>query len=248
MALIEVGSINNFAVSANSDLIKHKPFLRSIRSISALNEVSKQITESSFELITSKDRRGVGLKSIKLTEGFEGFMQNFLNKTNEIYFLAWAWDLSGEAVNLYPGAGVEPNKVLIPIKVGVIREFFGEGINLFPKRFVKGGIALRIQLWESDEKTRNVGKAMSETADAINNSKLNNLLSTISIATGVSGATITLIKDAALELTSLIGKILEKNGDDYVDFFEGYYSSDQEWITGNENQNGNASILTLNKY
>jgi len=248
MALIEVGSINSFAVSANAVVLKQKPFLKGIRSFSELNEISNNIPQESFELITSTDQRGIALKSIKLTEGFEGFLQNFVNKTNEIYFFAWAWDLSGEAVNLYPGTGVEPNKVIIPVKVGVLREFIGDGINLFPKRLIKGGIAIRIQLWESDEKTRNFGKAMSETAEAISKSKLNNLLSAVSIATGISGTTITLIKDAALELTGLIGKILAKNGDDYVDFFEGYYSSDQNWVTGNEKQIGNSSILTLKKY
>ena len=68
MALLEVGSINNFAISAYSDVIKRKPYLRGIRSFSALNEVSNNTSEASFELITSKDQRGVGIKAIRLTE------------------------------------------------------------------------------------------------------------------------------------------------------------------------------------
>ncbi len=248
MALISIGSVNSFAVSAKTEVLKRKPFLKSIRSFSDLKEVSRDIPEDSFELITSAEQRGVGLKNIKLIEGFEGFLQKYLNKTNEIYFFAWAWDLSGEPVNLYPGLNVDSKEVIIPIKVGSIREFISQGINLFPKRYVKGGIAIRIQLWESEQKVRNFGKVMSDTADAIGKSSLNHLLSGISLVTGVTGTTIILIKDAALQLANLIGTILRANGDDYVDFFEGYYSSDQEWTIGNETYPGNSSILTLNKY
>jgi hypothetical protein len=89
---------------------------------------------------------------------------------------------------------------------------------------------------------------MSDTADAIQKSALNNLISLVSTATGVTGATVTLIKDASIELAKVIGTILQSNGDDYVDFFEGYYPADQKWTAGNDSYNGNASILTLNKY
>jgi hypothetical protein len=248
MALIKVGSINNFAVGANETAKKDRPFLEGINTFSALNEISRDVSSDSFEFITSQDARGVGLKSIKLTAGFEGFLQNFLGSTNDIYFIAWAWDLSGQPINQYPGAGVNHQNVIIPMKVGSVREFIGQGINLFPKRQVKGGIAIRIQLWECDEKVRSFGKAMTETADAIEKSKLNNLLSLISLTTGVAGATITLIKEASIELAKVIGIILQTNGDDYVDFYEGYYASDQIWTSGNETYHGNSSVLTLDKY
>lgn len=248
MALIKVGSINNFSVSAKEDSIQRKPFLKGIRSVSELNEVSRDITPDLFELSTSAEPRGLALKNIKLTEGFEGFLQEYLNTKNEIYFVAWAWDLSGQPVNLYPGQNFEPKDVLIPITVGTIREFIGEGINLFPKRTVKGGIAIRIQLFESDENTRNLGKTMVDTAEAISKSNLNNLLSLISLASGVTGVTVNLIKEASIELAKAIGIILQTNGNDYVDFFEGYYASDQPWATAEEVYQGNASVIMLNKY
>jgi hypothetical protein len=248
MALIKVGSINNFAVTAKEPVIKKNPFLKGIRTFSALNELSKEFTPDLFELITSTDQRGVAIKSIKLTEGFEGFLQKYLNPTNEIYFVAWAWDLSGQPVNIYPGSNFNAQDVIIPMKVGNIREFIGQGINLFPKRRIKGGIAIRIQLWESDQNVRNFGKAMTETADAIKKSDLNNLLSLFSMATGVTGVTINLIKEASIELAKVIGIILQSNGDDYVDFFEGYYASDTAWTIEDESYIGNSSVLTLNKY
>lgn len=224
------------------------PFLKGIRNFSALNELSREFTPDLFELITSTDQRGIAIKSIKLTEGFEGFLQKYLNPTNEVYFVAWTWDLSGQPVNLYPDSKFNVQDVIIPLKVGNIREFIGQGINLFPKRRVKGGIAVRIQLWESDQNVRNIGKIITETAEAINKSELNNLLSYISKATGITGVKINLIKEASIELAKVIGIILQSNCDDYVDFFEGYYASDTVWTIEEESYGGNSSVLTLNKY
>lgn len=248
MALIKIGSINDFAIQARKEVLIKRPFLKGLSRFSELYEVAKEVPSDSFELITSTDQRGVGLKSIKLTDGFEGFLQRIFNTSNEIYFVAWAYDLSGQPINYYPGVNVSKSDVLIKVKSGKLREFIGEGINLFPKRKVKGGIVIRIQVWESDEEIRNFGKAMTEIADAIKKAELNNLLSILSIATGISGASIILIKEAALELTKVIGSILQKNGDDYVDLFEGYYAADKIWENGNDTYEGNSSILTLNKY
>jgi hypothetical protein len=89
---------------------------------------------------------------------------------------------------------------------------------------------------------------MTETADAIKKSDLNNLLTLISMATGVTGVTINLIKEASIELAKVIGIILQSNGDDYVDFFEGYYASDTAWTIEDESYQGNSSVLTLSKY
>lgn len=248
MALIKTGSINDFNVIVKSPVKKKSPSLDRIRTFSEMREISRAVEPDSFDLITSKDPRGIGLKSIKLEKSFDGFLEKFLHPTNEIYFVAWAWDMSGKPVNLYPGKNVDAKDVMIPIKVGKVREFIGEGIDLFQKRKVKGGIALRIQLWESDEKGRNFGKAMSDMSDAVKKSELNNLLNLFSLGTGVSGATVSLIKDASLELAKVIGTILQTNGDDYVDFFEGYYAADKKWTKGNETYNANSSVLGLSKY
>lgn len=248
MALHTKGSIDHFSVRAKQNVAKNKPFLESISTFSDLSEISRDVAPNSFDLITSTDQRAVGLKRIKLIEGFEGYLQKYLDPVNEVYFLAWAWDLSGQPINQYPGSNVNSTDVVMQLKVGNVREFIGAGINLFPKRLVKGGVALRIQLWESDQNVRNFGKAMTDTANEIKKSELNNLLSLISTAAGVSGATISLIKDASIELVKAIGIILRTNGDDHVDFFEGYYPADQTWTIGDDQSQGSSSMLTLNKY
>jgi hypothetical protein len=248
MALIKVGNMNDFSVSAKKKVLKNQPRFKNIATFKELKEISIESEPNSFELITSEEKRGLALKGIKLTKDFEGFLKNVFNPTNEIYFIAWAWDMSGEKVNQYPGENVNAETVLIPLKAGKLREFIGEGINLFPKRKVTGGIAIRIQLWESDDEVRSFGKTLSATTKAIEKSELNQLLSLIATGTVVSGATINLVKNAAIELSKVIGTILQANGDDYVDFFEGYYASDQTWSANDETYNGNASLITLRKY
>lgn len=188
------------------------------------------------------------MKDLKLNKNFETFIGGIFDKTNEVYFLAWAYDLSGEPISFYPGEGFQAKDVIIPIKAGHIREFLGAGINLFAKRRIRGGISLRIQIFESDEKARTLGETLQQTSKKIQDSKLNNLLTAIGTVTNVPGATITLIKEAALELTNIIGIVLGANGDEYVDLFEGYYPADDSWTIGTETHSGLGAEITLNKY
>lgn len=253
MALIKVGSVNDFSVTLkkpvrNEKTKKLKLSLNSLTKIQELDQISSEIPVDTFELVESKEARGISLKSIKLNKNFESFLGNIFDKKNEIYFLAWAYDLSGQPISFYPGEGFENGDVIIPIRAGDIREFLGEGINLFAKRRIKGGIALRIQIWESDEKNRTLGETLKQTSSAIQESKLNNLLSAVSMVTGAPGVTIALVKDAALELAKVIGIILAANGDDYVDLFEGYYVADNTWKSGEEKHTGTGAEITLMKY
>lgn len=243
MALFKSGSFNDFSVNA-----KNISAFNMIKKIAEMKEISQDAESNIFQLSDSSEERGVALQKIQLLKGFEGFLSKVFNRTNEIYFVAWAWDLSGEKINLYPEEGVDYEDVKIPIRVDNIREFIGSGINLFPKRKVKGGIALRIQVWESDGDIRKFGKAMSDTVKAIKDSELNNLLTLASTVTGVSGATVNLIYKASLELANVIGTILKANGNDYVDFFEGYYPADLDWVKGNEEIKGTYANIALNKY
>lgn len=247
MSLIKVGSINTFAVSVSEVSRLKTPYFKAIKSFSQLEQVSPSVQAETFNYILSEQSRGLAIKRLLLTKGFEGFLQKIFNPVNEIYFIAWAWDLSGGPIHMYPGTAVELKDVIIPMKVNNEREFIGEGINLFPKAKVKGGIAVRIQIWESDQGKRDFGETILKITNTLENSKLNNLLSLLAM-TGVSGATITSVKEASFELGKVIGEILKANGDDYVDFFEGYFASDQPWITGEETYKGLFSELTLTKY
>ena len=238
MALIKNGSINDFSVGT---IVPQKRY-EDINTFAALDQVS--VNAPDFKLITSNDQRGIGLKSIFLKENFDGF----LDGVNELYFMAYAYDLSGRPVVQFPMEGVPPSDVLIPIRAGKIRQFIGEGISLFPKSLVTGGVALKIHIFESDADIRRFGEILSSIAARVQESQLNSVLALISMATGITGVTIDLIKNAALELTKVIGATLQSNTDDYVDGFEGYYASDQQWIIGDDMYAGNATAITLEKY
>jgi hypothetical protein len=88
---------------------------------------------------------------------------------------------------------------------------------------------------------------MSEVANTIKASKLNNLLSLISKGIGATPAIVDLVKDAGIELADAIGKILQANSDDYVDFYEGYYAASEPWTSGDETHQGIASEISLTR-
>jgi hypothetical protein len=79
----------------------------------------------------------------------------------------------------------------------------------------------------------------------VTHSELTHLLAGVAAVTGIPGATVAAISLAAAELGSLIGGILEKRGDDYADFFEGYFSASEDWTKGAEQYRGQASEITL---
>ncbi len=247
MALIQHGSFDNFSAAATAKALEAQAAIGGLRTFSMLREAARDVQPVPIEFKTSATPRGLALKSIKLMQGFEGFLQRLFNPTNEVYFLCWAWDFSGNPPVEYPGLGAAPQSCLIPMKVGQLREFLGAGIALFPARTITAGLAIRIMLWESDQSTRDFGKAMIELSNTVKTSELTNVLSLIAMATGVTGATITAVATAAGELTKSIGAILRANSDDYVDFYEGYYPASDLWSAGDETYQGCASEITLTR-
>lgn len=176
----------------------------------------------------SEDERALALSGIRLHRGFEG-IRNIFNPRNQIYFVAWAWDLSGNPVTFYPEQEVDPQTLIIPLVRDEERQMIGDGILLFPKRQVAGGIHVRVQIWESDQKEREFGKRMKKVAKKVKASKLNNLLGLVATAGGITTTTVSLVTNASLELAGLVGEILSQNRNDYVDLFEGTFAADRPW-------------------
>jgi hypothetical protein len=108
----------------------------------------------------------------------------------------------------------------------------GEGVILFPQRRVSAGIAVRIHIFESDKADRRFGEVLGEVVKAVEEAKLTNLLKLLALATGGAVATLTLVEEAAVELSKVIAAILKANSDDYVDFFEGYFPVSSPWGDG----------------
>jgi hypothetical protein len=255
--LISTGSISDFSVRPTATSKEIIPELglkmllqKNIRNLGALNQVTRSLNHVPFEPVPLSVKAGLALKSITLHKAFEGFLQGCFNKVNEIYFLAWAWDMSGQPPVIYPGREFSPENWIYPMKKGDTIEMIGEGIPLFPKREIKGGVSIHIEAWESDEDIRQVGQTILEISEAVNNSELTGLLTDIA-ATNIIGANVALISNAVKALSNLIGGILKNNSNDYVGLFEGYYDV-ENWSKGMElykmPNNHPAFEILLNKY
>lgn len=248
-ALIRTGSWHDFNVSphiAPTMKAKHGS-LESMRTLRQIANATRELQPLQVELKRSSDDRGLALKSLKLMKGFDGYLRGVFNPTNEIYFVSWAWDLSGSAPFMHPATGTAPDSLIIPMKAGHLREFIGAGINLFPARKVVSGLAVRMMIWESDSKTRKLGETLQRVSKEIQESKLTNLLSLIATAASVPTATVNLVYEASLELGQIIGQVLKNNSDDYVDYYEGYYPVEHAWKSGTEEYSGNATEIVFQR-
>lgn len=249
MALIRVGSIGDFSVIPLGIAIKKLPAARQINTFSVLSEVKSQLPPRAFDFAVSKNDRGLTLKSLQLKKDFGNFISRLFKATSKIYFLAWAWDMSG--LSFYPGSAAAPSSCLIPLKGGELREFIGSGALLFPPRKITAGLALRMQIWASRGRQRKFGKVMEEVASTIQGSDLNTALLGLAggagVATGGAAGALALVEPAALELAKLIGKILAEADDEFVDYFEGYFPAKEPWTKGPAKYPGQGSTLVLNR-
>lgn len=196
--------------------------------------------------LVSADRRGIALKSLRLQRESSIFVDLF-NPAFNIYFIAWTWDFSGNPVTQYPPAqlNVNPDSLVLRLHNSEERLFVGAGVVLFPPQKVTAGINVCVHLWKSNQDTRGLGNTLSSVARAIQESKLNQLLSTIAIATATPAAIVALATNASLELTSAIGAVLKTSTDEHLDLFQGTYDVTKPWSTRDEPYEGHGTQIVL---
>jgi hypothetical protein len=243
VALISHGSLADFSVQP---LDQPSTWNEPADSFHVLTESSRAAGQA-FRAARSSEPRGLTMRALQLERDFQPFLSRVFRRTSDVYFVAWAWDLSGDPPALYPASGAGPEQCLIPLRGGERREFMGEGALLFPERVVTSGIALRLQLWESRSRSRHVGEAMGEIADAVRDSKLSSLLAAMSAVTGVTTAALGVVEAAATELVGVIGEILERRRDHYVDYYEGYFPASSPWRPAQETYTGTGSRIVLGR-
>jgi hypothetical protein len=243
MALISRGDFNSFFVQPSSGTLRDQPEAAGLDTFGTLSQVASVAAGEPMQLGQSAQPRGLALGALTLNKGFQSFLTRLFRRTSKVYFLSWAFDLSGNPPFLYPGT-IAPAS-LIPLRDEQTREFIGQGAVLFPARPVTAGLTFRMQLWESRKGVRDFGATMQEVSDAVTKSGLNQLIAGLAALTGVPGATMSAIAVAGAELGGLIGSILARRGDDYADFFEGYFSASEDWPMGEERHKGYASEIVL---
>lgn len=227
MALIEAGSIDDLSARLDEGRVRSSnsllEALKSFNSFRSLKEAARSIQPVPIRADVSPRDIGVGIQSIKLLRGFDGLLADVFNSPNQVYFLAWSWDLSGASPTVYPSPELDVARALLPLIPQQERRFLGIGEPIAPPRPIVGGLGLNIQVWESDADLRAFGQTMQQVAQAVRESSLNHVLSLVAMSTGMTGTSITLIKEAVLELTDTVGAILKVNSNDYVDLFSGFY-------------------------
>lgn len=242
MALVTTGSLTDFSVLPADATAEEADSFAVLAAPRPAEETSQ-----AFKAAVSAEPRGLALRSLRLDRAFQSFITRLLDKTSDVYFLAWAWDLSGEPPFVYPGSGAGPESCLIPLRGDETREFLGEGALLSPERLITGGVALRLQVWESRGKTRDFGEAMVEVADIVRQSHLTELLTVLSAATGLTTAALAGVQAAAVELTTLVGSVLADRSDKYVDYYEGYFSASKPWEPTDESYAGVGSQIMIRR-
>lgn len=209
-----------------------------------LKDISSDIIPPKLDLLESEKKWSLYIKNILLKEGFEGIFGNTLGESNEIYFVSVCWDYSGVTPFVYPPVK-EGNaaRFLNSVKPNVIREFIGDGIQIWPAQKVKGGLNIIIFVYECDQDVRDLGKVLKMVHDTVSNSKLTSLVGAISVspalATGIA------VAEAVNELVNVVGSILEENQDDYVDLFQGTYGTEKVQTSGTKKYDHEVVSITL---
>jgi hypothetical protein len=252
MALINVGSLDDFSVEP-TPAAAADPALQAIESFSMLAGTKGEPPAESMQLPQSAELRGLTLQKLRLEAGFQGFIRELFNASSDIYFLAWAFDLSGQPIEgtnspvfFYPGA-LGGNGTLIPMKSEEVREFIGAGALLYPQRKITSGLAVRMQIWRSRKGERELGKTLKEVATVIQESELTQALTLVSAATGVAGATVAGVAQASVALTKVVGTVLANRGDDHIDYYEGYFPASDPWTPPDQSWHTNASEIVLGR-
>src|SRR5688572_25192417 len=60
--------------------------------------------------------RGLALSRLRLTKGFDGVLSRVFHSSQDVYFLSWCWDFSGQPPHFYPGTVGDPGACLIKLK------------------------------------------------------------------------------------------------------------------------------------
>ena len=195
------------------------------------NENKFDINTASTETVSfekSEHKWSLYMKDLTLKQSFDGLFPKIFNPKNEIYFFIICWDYSGKAPFIYPPKDVDPESFKIVIKKNKIHQFGGDGLQIWPYSNVVGTLNTAIILMEDDTDIRNAGKTLSDISKAVNKSKLFELIT--AVASNPATITGVAIAKALSELTGLVGSIMSKNKNDYINLFQGSYGVENHRI------------------
>ena len=262
MAVIRVGHVADLGVKARTRTLtrtglrsgqKALALPRSM-SLTSARELLPDLDVKGMELLRSREAWALYLKRLTLYKGFEGFLSGLFNKTNEIYFVAFAWDYSGRKPKVFPYTTLEPSEYVLKMKKGQSREFVGDGVALWPARRVSGALNVLIMVYESDREIQRSGEVIQTIHETVDKSTLTELVS--AIAANPAMATARAISGAIKDLVETVGKVMKKNSAqefatkftallDVVELFEGSYGTHLAQSTRREHYETDAAGVIL---
>jgi hypothetical protein len=223
VAIIKVGNFEEIGVKARARAGGKSVRLPRSMSLAASRQLSDELEVKGMELVRSKEPWALYLKRLTLHRGFEGFLSGLFNRTNEIYFVAFAWDYSGRKPKVFPYTTLEPAEYVLKMRKGQTREFVGDGVALWPARRVSGALNVIIMVYESDREIQRSGEVIETIHEAVDKSTLTDLVS--AVAADPTIATARAISGAVKDLIETVGRIMRKNKNDVVELFEGSYGT-----------------------
>lgn len=239
MAIIKIGNFDDIGVKAGLRSGRRSLRLPRSMSLAASRQLAEDLEVRGMELVRSKTPWALYLKRLTLRKGFEGFLSGLLDKTNEIYFVAFAWDYSGRRPKVFPYTTLEPSEYLLKMKKGQTRDFMGDGVALWPARRVSGALNVIIMVYESDREVQRSGEVMETIHATVDKSTLTDLIT--AIAANPAVATARAISGAVKDLVETVGKIMKKNKNDVVELFEGSYGTHLAQATRSERYHTDAA-------
>lgn len=247
MALIINGNFDELGLAVSGLKLKNGKPVKYPAELNTftIKELSFDIQIPKLELKKTTEKWGVYLKSISLFESFEGLL-NCFKPNNEIYFTSIVWDYSGNHPIVYPPSEIDKSTLLIKMKENSKREFIGNGIQLWPSQIVVGALNIIILVFECDKNISKLGERFSEISDAVKRSSLADLIKSIGI--NPLAAQVGAVSTVVNEMIGAIGKVIRSNGDDYVDLFEGSYSTERVQTPGIREYNHESAGIELEFY
>jgi hypothetical protein len=184
--------------------------------------------------------RGLALKSLKVTGKWD-WLWKLLNRSQQIYFVSVAMDLSGQEPTVLPPAQVPADSVY-KVRHGEAIEFtLGDGVPLFPPRVITGGLMVYLIVSEADKGIRHVGETMTKIHQDLKDVSLAEKLVKL-----VSAPAATIVDEAILIGSAMVQPVataLENNSDDAVGVFSGYYPAKGPWVKKLASTRNGTSII-----
>ncbi|MDR7113747.1 hypothetical protein J2X03_003647 [Microbacterium trichothecenolyticum] len=183
----------------------------------SLAEIAREAGAEGSE-VEGLDLPGLTLSALTITKLPEPFWQ----KKAEIYLFGVAVDAS-KTVQIIPFGfeAIEMDKSFVltrKMEKDKKVEYLGKGLSLLVPP-LKGFLALRLLVVDSDAKARDIAPMIKTVADAAGNKEVVAALGAVGLPQAAAAA---FVASKAIEVAATA---LEKNRDDIVSLFEGYFTA-----------------------